>query len=41
MKFFKPTLVAIALVSIMGCQEQPKEEIADGPVLDTEKQKQA
>ncbi|NQY37753.1 MAG: FKBP-type peptidyl-prolyl cis-trans isomerase [Alteromonadaceae bacterium] len=41
MKFFKPTLVAIALVSIMGCQEQPKEEIAVGPVLDTEIQKQA
>jgi len=40
MNFFKPTLVAIALVSVMGCQEPVKEE-AKAPVLDSEIQKQA
>ena len=39
MKLFKPTLVAIALVSVLGCQEAKQEEKA--PVLDTEVQKQA
>jgi len=39
MKFFKPTLVAIALVSVIGCNESAKEEKA--PVLDTEIQKQS
>ena len=39
MKLFKPTLVAIALVSVMGCQPAQQEEKA--PVLDTEVQKQA
>ncbi|MEW6992188.1 FKBP-type peptidyl-prolyl cis-trans isomerase [Colwelliaceae bacterium 6441] len=40
MKLFKPTLVALALVSVIGCQEaETKEEAA--PVLDTEVQKQA
>jgi len=40
MKFFKPTLVAIALVSVIGCNEQkPVEEKA--LVLDTDTQKQA
>ncbi|XQW84785.1 FKBP-type peptidyl-prolyl cis-trans isomerase [Thalassotalea piscium] len=39
MKFFKPTLVALALVSVIGCQESKIEEKA--PVLDTEIQKQA
>ncbi len=40
MKFFKPTLVAVALLAVAGCQEAPKEE-AKAPVLDTEIQKQA
>lgn len=39
MKLFKPTLVALALVSVIGCQEAKQEEKA--PVLDTEIQKQA
>ncbi|MFD2165406.1 FKBP-type peptidyl-prolyl cis-trans isomerase [Thalassotalea euphylliae] len=44
MKLFKPTLVAIALVSVFGCQEGKKEEVAaEKPVavLETEAQKQA
>ena len=40
MKFFKPTLVAVALLAVVGCQEGAKEE-AKAPVLDTEIQKQA
>jgi FKBP-type peptidyl-prolyl cis-trans isomerase FkpA len=40
MKFFKPTLVAVALLAVVGCQESVKEE-AKAPVLDTEIQKQA
>ena len=39
MKLFKPTMVAIALVSVLGCQEAQQEEKA--AVLDTEIQKQA
>ena len=40
MKFFKPTLVALALVAVVGCNEQkPAEEKA--LVLDTDVQKQA
>jgi FKBP-type peptidyl-prolyl cis-trans isomerase FkpA len=40
MKLFKPTMLAIALVSVLGCQEEVKKtEIA--PVLETEIQKQA
>jgi len=40
MKFFKPTMVAIALLSVMGCQEPVKQE--EKPLaLDTEIQKQA
>lgn len=41
MKFLKPTLVAMALVSAVGCQQEAKEEPAAAPVLDTEVQKQA
>ena len=42
MKFLKPTLVAIALVSVFGCQEEvKKEEVKAAPVLETEAQKQA
>ena len=40
MKLFKPTLVAVALVSLMGCQEEVKKE-ETALVLDTEVQKQA
>ena len=41
MKLFKPTLVAIALFAVAGCQEGAKVEEAKAPVLDTEIQKQA
>lgn len=41
MKFFKPTVVAIALLSVMGCQEQAKQEEPTAAVLDTEIQKQS
>ncbi|MEW6983645.1 FKBP-type peptidyl-prolyl cis-trans isomerase [Colwelliaceae bacterium 6471] len=41
MKFFKPTLVAIALISVMGCQEKASKEEVNAPVLETEIQKQA
>ncbi len=40
MKFFKPTLVAVALLAVAGCQDPVKEE-AKAPVLETEIQKQA
>ena len=40
MKFFKPTLVAIALLSVMGCQESATQE-EKAIALDTEIQKQA
>jgi len=40
MKFFKPTIVAIALLSVMGCQEPAKQE-EKVVALDTEIQKQA
>ena len=40
MKLFKPTLVALSLVAVLGCQEKVQEE-AKAPVLDTEIQKQA
>lgn len=40
MKFFKPTVVAIALLSVMGCQEQAKQEEKPA-ALETEIQKQA
>jgi len=39
MRFFKPTLVAIALVTVMGCQE--KAPVEEELVLDTDVQKQA
>jgi len=43
MKFFKPAMVAIALTSVMGCQEAAKQEeaVVAAPVLETEAQKQA
>jgi FKBP-type peptidyl-prolyl cis-trans isomerase FkpA len=40
MKLFKPTMLAIALVSVLGCQEAVK-ETEKAPVLETEVQKQA
>ena len=40
MKLFKPTLVALALVAVVGCNEKAVEEVK-APVLDTEVQKQA
>ncbi len=40
MKFFKPTVVAIALLSVMGCQESAKQE-EKAVALETEIQKQA
>jgi FKBP-type peptidyl-prolyl cis-trans isomerase FkpA len=40
MKLFKPTMLAIALVSVLGCQEEAK-KVEVAPVLDTEIQKQA
>lgn len=41
MKFFKPTLVAVALLAVAGCQEGAKKEEVKAPVLDTQIQKQA
>lgn len=41
MKLFKPTLVAVALLAVVGCQEGAKKEEVKAPVLDTEIQKQA
>jgi len=41
MKLLKPTLVAIALVSVFGCQQETKKEATKAPVLETQIQKQA
>lgn len=41
MKFFKPTLVALALVAVVGCNEKVVAEEEKAPVLETEIQKQA
>ena len=40
MKLFKPTLVALALVAVVGCNEKAA-EVVKAPVLDSEVQKQA
>lgn len=40
MKFFKPSMVALALVAVVGCQEKT-EPVAAAPVLETQAQKQA
>jgi FKBP-type peptidyl-prolyl cis-trans isomerase FkpA len=40
MKLFKPTMLAIALVSVFGCQKSV-EQTAPAPVLETEIQKQS
>lgn len=41
MKFFKPTLVAVALLAVAGCQEDAKKEEVKAPVLEAQIQKQA
>ena len=41
MKLFKPTLVALALVAVVGCNEKVVAEQEKAPVLETEVQKQA
>lgn len=41
MKFFKPTLMAVAMVSVFGCQQEVKQEQTAAVTLDTEVQKQA
>ena len=41
MKYLKPTLVAMTLVSVIGCQQEEKQETQAAPVLETELQKQA
>lgn len=41
MNFLKPTLVALALVSAFGCQEQAKQEESKPLTLETEQQKQS
>ena len=41
MKFFKPTLVAVALLAVAGCQEGAKKEEEKAPVLEEQIQKQA
>lgn len=41
MKLFKPTLVAVALFAVAGCQEGAQKVEAKAPVLETETQKQA
>jgi len=41
MKLFKPTLVALALVAVVGCNEKAVEAEPKAPVLETEVQKQA
>ncbi|MBL4791148.1 MAG: FKBP-type peptidyl-prolyl cis-trans isomerase [Kordiimonadaceae bacterium] len=41
MKFFKPTLIAVALLAVAGCQGDAKIEEEKAPVLEAEIQKQA
>lgn len=43
MKFLKPTLVAVALVSVFGCQQEAKkeEQVEKPVVLETDSQKQS
>ena len=41
MKLFKPTLIAVALVSVLGCQEAEKKAPVAEVKLETEQQKQA
>jgi len=41
MKFFKPTLITVAMIAVLGCSQEAKQETTKAPVLDTEIQKQA
>ena len=41
MKFLKPTVIALSLVAVFGCQQEAKKEEAKAPELKTEMQKQA
>lgn len=43
MNFLKPTLVAVALVSVLGCQQEAKQETVEEAklVLETDQQKQS
>ena len=41
MKFLKPTVIALSLVAVFGCQQETKKEEAKAPELKTEIQKQA
>jgi len=41
MKFLKPTVIALSLVAVFGCQQEAKKEEVKAPELKTEIQKQA
>ncbi len=41
MKFLKPTVIALSLVAVFGCQQETKKEETKAPELKTEIQKQA
>ncbi len=41
MKLLKPTVIALSLVAVFGCQQEAKKEENKAPVLETEIQKQA
>ncbi len=41
MKLLKPTIIALSLVAVFGCQQEAKKEETKAPVLETEIQKQA
>ena len=41
MKFFKPTVVAVAMLTVLGCSQEAQEETTKAAKLDTEIQKQA
>jgi len=41
MKFLKPTVIALSLVAVFGCQQETKKEEVKAPELKTEIQKQA
>jgi FKBP-type peptidyl-prolyl cis-trans isomerase FkpA len=41
MKFLKPTIIALSLVAVFGCQQEAKKEEAKAPELNTEIQKQS
>ena len=41
MRFFKPTLITVAMIAVLGCSQEAKQETTKAAVLDTEVQKQA